>query len=65
MVFCVGLAVLKYQEGLVTVGIEGEIVSFFSLIDRADRVSRDCDAQPRRILDTHAQEGVARSGHSA
>lgn len=63
MVFCVGLATLKYQEGLVVVGIQGDIISCLSSVDRVDCLTRGCRAETGRILDTYAQKGATRPVH--
>ena len=39
MVFCIGLATMKYQEGLVVVGIEGSAVSCPLLANHTDRLT--------------------------
>ena len=58
MVFCIGLATLKYQEGLVVVGMEGGAVPYLFLVDRIDSLARDCRTESCRILDTHAQKNT-------
>jgi len=60
MVFCVGYATLKYEEGLAAVGIEGGSMSGFSSVECIYRLARDCCAESGRILDTNPSEDATR-----
>lgn len=64
MVFCIGYATLKYEEGLAAVGIEGETMSCFSSVVCIYRLARDCRAESGRILDTYPPENATRPDRS-
>jgi len=63
MAFSIGLATVKYKEGLAVVGVEGGTAFVPSSGSHIDPLSRDLRAEPGRIVVTCTQEGIFRIGH--